>query len=181
MTIPAPIKPVNLEEIECNSAVEFISAISATPAKLEAPDFQNAWVYRGHGDAEWALQAAGWRPDGQKKLEPLREWLAPQVENLLEGTILFRGKVAKPDNRIEFALGYATEILAIRQFCDVADDIGLAIPDADKFPKYPQLLNIAIEAIPGMIYKYRYLEDFPIAFAQHHLSPLVSSIGLELQ
>jgi hypothetical protein len=166
-----PNTQIKLEVIECRDAVEFITKISAILTKPNAPDFQNPWAYRGHGDAGWALQPAGWRPDGQRKLEPLRIWLKPEIELRFARLTNFGDGPPNRNNQKDFALWYATELVAIRQFCDIADDIGLVIPDADKFPTLSEIPDVAFNCVPGIMRQATHLPDFPFAFAQHHGIP----------
>src|SRR2546428_459658 len=119
-----------IQEIRCKSVKRFLSKLSST-TDAKAPNFTNPWVYRGHADATWQLKPPAWRIDGRDKLKPLMDWLRPQITAAISKSpnwpIL---KADFRDNRLRYALHITSEVFAVTQFCAIADELGLVIPNA---------------------------------------------------
>ena len=163
-----------IEEIACGSAKEFIEGISQIP-EVGEPEFKNPLVYRGHGDAEYELKPAAWRDDGIGKLRPLHDW----VKGIFEACGGSRKWPESMQNssvflkRSEWAVLWAAELIAVRQFCDLADEIGLAIPFASDFPNVEDVIqSLRSGACESCIGRHeRSCLHVPTAFAQHHGVP----------
>jgi len=163
-----PDSGIRTQEIPCSTAREFIEEISRVSEDPIPPDFRNIWVYRGHADKDWKLQPSAWREDGRKKLAPLHEWLRPIVTHNLSQRFSANSAAWQNSATHEYVIDVSTEILAVRQFCDLADEIGLVIPEADKVPGLCDDIIAAVVARPtgGLG-----IPDAPFAFAQHHGIP----------
>jgi hypothetical protein len=161
-----------LIEIETNSADEFLEKIRPDWNQIRQPDYFDPWVYRGHNDATWQLLPAALRTDGKSKLSLLREWLRPHVRQISDGLSgPYKDLAAK---NFEENLQVVSEIVAVRQFCDLADELGLLIPQKDELPEVEDLIyqvvlgtvprGISFASVPLFI-------NIPFAFAQHHGIP----------
>ena len=158
--------------IHCKTAAEFVIAISEIPAEVRPPDFRNRWVYRGHGNADWELKPAAWRVDGRSKLAPLRAWLEKQ----------FPGPSGiAPTAWHELRFGVLAEVVAITQFCELADSIGLVIPDAERTPTIEdaagRIFGAPTTPLPDISRTFFGAANSgtniitPAAYAQHHGVP----------
>jgi len=156
-------EPENVEPIRCETAKQFIEEVSKV-SDIGPPDFRNPLVYRGHWDTDWELKPAAWREDGQAKLKPLADWLRAEFRRR------FPDARFRDDREHDSAAQWTTEVVAVRHFCDLADQIGLVIPNAHCLPS----LLRALESLPAIFADRAFTAsdwDIPIAYAQHHGVP----------
>jgi hypothetical protein len=168
-----------VETREFGSAKEFMDALLGLPTDTGAPDFRSPWVFRGHANADWKLQPPAFRSDGRAQLKPLIEWLRPQIEPVGLNNPNWRN-LGPNEQRLLFEceLQKTAEVLAIRQFCDVADELGLLIPGGDEIPPINEIFRSAFGNHPAMLLYWRretggneLFANTPFAFAQHHGIP----------
>jgi len=163
-----------IQELNFSTAEDFLNRLSEFHSEIEPPNYRSPWVFRGHNDASWELKPAAWRSDGQKKLEPLKNWLTPEVKVRVESRYQ---PGTNRDRILERIIQEAAELFAVRQFSELADELGLVIDNADKLPNLD-------DAITSAMYGGRYdsetnsidegqepVVDIPFAFAQHHGIP----------
>jgi hypothetical protein len=154
---------LRVEVITSKTAAEFLAKLIPSPDEIGPPDFTSPWVYRGHADEAWELKPSAWREDGVSKLAPLQRWLAPHVDMVTMG-------------REPHRLQLVTEVFAVRQFCDLADELGLLIPGADELLDLDDIIQLACTGgISRRIGERKppleLFPDVPFAFAQHHGIP----------
>ena len=160
----AELKSIEVKEFQ--DAVSFIDYLR--PTGKHWGDVSLDWYFRGHGDAAWALQPRSWRLDGQNILRPIKRALKPglkfnwnQIKSLIHEWL--------PENE-EFAfmniLHNATELEAVSQFANLADELG--------YPISPDNLTSGIEYIANFPGPYKWPSFEPKVeyyFAQHHGIP----------
>ena len=111
-----------------------------------------SWVYRGHWEAAWPLQPRAWRADGQAILKPLITRFTDQESQRYSEKRLLKATVQQ-----------AAEREAVRQFAELADELGQYVPDyLDWAQSGEQFLNDPIEPSEP--------DEF-FAYAQHHGIP----------
>jgi hypothetical protein len=152
--------------VDCTTAKEFLDAIAQPLSETGPPDFRNPWVYRGHGDASWKLKPAAWREESgtPERLIKLQNWVQLKFDKMDESkrSIWFNSQSVS-----KWAVRWATEFIAVRQFCELADEIGLAIPNADHFPTVDKVLGFLASGNCGWVDGQSFWH-IPTAFAQHH-------------
>lgn len=156
-----------VKEVPFNTAVAFLDGLEAFNSEYGPPDYRSPWVFRGHIDAAWELRPSAWRDDGMKKLEPLKKWLEPQVK----AYALSNGV---GERKLERCVQQAAEVFAVRQFCDLADDLGLLIDHAHEVPDRGSAIENAVgRYLPNGRIDTDHVTfvDMPFAFAQHHGIP----------
>ena len=111
-----------------------------------------SWIYRGHWNAVWPLQPRAWREDGQAILNPLITRFAKQESH------------RHSENRELMAtVQEAAEHEAVRQFAELADELGQYVPDyLDWVQSGEQFLNAPFDRVEP--------DEF-FAYAQHHGIP----------
>ncbi len=159
-----PADPPRFFSVQFTGASELITFLLDMAADAGPPEFRSQWVFRGHADAEWLLMATAFRQDGQDKLAPLREWLRALIIKRIEFRYNELGATAK-EKMLQIALQLASEVVAVRRFCNMADELGLSIPDAWHVTNEEGAIDGSVLDVGGMFI------DVPFAFAQHHGIP----------
>jgi hypothetical protein len=77
---------------------------------------------------------------------------------------------------VQISLQAACEVLAVRQFCDLADSLGLLIPRESDVPDVENAISMVLNGAMGVLGHQDPLNpdlfvDIPFAFAQHHGIP----------
>lgn len=150
--------------------------------ECRAPSFRSPWVYRGHGDAGWELQPAAWRKIEDPGLASIREWIRPKFERAADEDETARRIDRSAKIRTEYIdhhVAVLAEVQAVWQFCSLADDLGLTIPDAEKLMTLDESICAIIESQKNPLdelmldtaVKKELFPDKPFVFAQHHGVP----------
>jgi hypothetical protein len=164
-----------LQVIKSSTAQEFLDNIRPKSSQIGPPDFSDPWVYRGHYDAAWDLLPHAWRKDGQEKLRPLRGWLSPRVrQSLVTHPHYQEWTDEHRESCFRRSLQIVTEVFAVRQFCDLADELGIRIPNENEVPELGSTIPQAtLDFVPVgiMLARVPLFIDIPFAFAQHHGIP----------
>jgi hypothetical protein len=133
------------------------------------------WYFRGQADAEWDLRPYAWRESKDKLLEKGRDYFkyVKTAVNLAKRT---SDSLSSTDwNRVEFASKqFTVEMLLVREFYELADNVGLHIPDSEIPPITPDQIEIIVREIASAnpIGLHRMIWSDPaIALAQHHGIP----------
>lgn len=169
--------PFVIAEERYDSARQFITALQALPLEggRGSPEMRSPWVFRGHSDAGWNLVPCAWRPDGQRVLQPIMDRLRPKVESMYGA----RSPSTRPDliqRRTASAIQTASEVVAVSQFCRLADELGLEVPGGELVLDEQAAIEVALS---GTI-TYEALDpepstelfvNTPFALAQHHGIP----------
>jgi hypothetical protein len=146
------------------------------PSFKQTSDYSDPWVYRGHYDAGWKLLPAALRDDGKRKLAPLRAVVEPRLHKFLPAdNPLFQRQNPDRDECIRLTIQLATEVWAVRQFCDLADELGLLIPQQEKISDdldgvISNVISFGQRSRLDTIHMNLFV-DLPFAFAQHHGIP----------
>ncbi len=121
-----------VEYIACDTAEAFLDYLR--PANSVWGDgLRCHWIFRGHSDETWALQPRAFRSDGRAILEPLRamfEEAAASVRGQIERESCPVGmpQTHFHDSLLANVVQAATEYEAVRQFADLADELGHPVP-----------------------------------------------------
>ncbi|HUO08087.1 MAG TPA: FRG domain-containing protein [Phycisphaerae bacterium] len=166
------INKLKVRQENCKSASEFIAKLDRLNSVGEAPEFRSPWVFRGHWDSSWELLPSAWRPDGQNKLLKLANWLRPYLDDFVERYKAFEPK--ERERRREIGLQVLAEAIAVKQFCNLSDELGMIIDDADKvFDLSGAIKRVMVMLMhpPEPLIGNLIFKDVPFAFAQHHGIP----------
>ncbi|MGE5609551.1 MAG: FRG domain-containing protein [Bacillota bacterium] len=164
---------VEVKPFPTKSASEFLNALrrELLEGQGKPPDFTSPWLCRGHADADWELKPSAWRADGQEKLKPLIDWLRTR-------DVEFAAPCVDEDDHkrtVECNLQIVAEVYAVRQFCDVADQLGLTIPGAEEVLGLKGIIECVKHRSGsfylGVPYELKLFIPYPFAFAQHHGIP----------
>ena len=120
-----------LEIVEAESAEEFLDYLTVTRSHWRGGP-ECSWIFRGQADASWFLQPSAWRAAGRQSLRPL----LPRVKKEMALGKEQEGEIAAdtPTGRqLAGRLHRATEYAAIRTFGELADRLGLRVPEAESF------------------------------------------------
>jgi len=128
-----------LDVLEADSADEFLEYLTVTRAHWgNGPECP--WIFRGQADADWFLQPSAWRTSGRQILQPLLStvtkdfsWTEEEKRETTADTPTGRHLVGRRQR--------ATEYAAIRSFGELADRLGLRVPQAESFPTTRQFLE----------------------------------------
>jgi hypothetical protein len=159
----------NVEIISLESASSFLKALVPELDRIQTLDHINPLVYRGHYDSDWLLMPAALRKDGKDKLRPLCDLLRPKVRDQIKEY----GKVP-PEHLQENFIEIIAEVYAVRQFCDLADELGLIIPNAGDVSDLDDLMWRVImraDSQRRISQPSELFVDLPFTFAQHHGIP----------
>ena len=156
----------SIKVFEFKDAVNFINYLR--PIGKHWGEATLNWYFRGHGDAAWDLQPRAWRKDGQQILRPISKALRPgirvrwrEITELIDDT-MFNDE----DLAMQNILQNATELEAVRQFANLADELG--------YPISPDNLTSGMEYIVNFPVPYKWPSFEPkveFYFAQHHGIP----------
>jgi hypothetical protein len=167
--------PINPEHF--NTAENLLERIR--PTFKQTSDYSDPWVYRGHFDAGWKLLPAALRVDGKGKLATLRDVVATRLNKVADRDL---AQIAwHPDyrrERIDLMIQLAAEVFAVREFCDLADELGLVIPQQELIAEdldglIKNVISFSTTDAFGEISAHQetIFVDLPFAFAQHHGIP----------
>jgi len=125
------------------------------------------------------LLPSAWRDDGKATLAPLREWLDKRLRTNYSPLLNEAGLTGPThEPRIQSALQIVCEVFAVRQFCDLADELGLLIQGESEVLALDESIQLAvtgqIQRLLGSLDQPTPLASFvdlPFAFAQHHGIP----------
>ena len=147
------------QEVLCDSAAEFLSHLRvSSPTWLAPKKLVSSWVFRGQGNAQWDLKPSAWRPDGQAKLAPVMDGLRERVQSLIPRP----GEIAE-----KYLIQVTAEQRAIVQFAEMADSLGLKIPDIELIQKVDSIMDLWMNT--GSSKHER--PSRAVATAQHHGVP----------
>jgi hypothetical protein len=165
---------VHVEEVRFKKPGELIEFIQLLQTDGDKPDFRSGWVYRGHWDSGWELKPAAWRPDGQKKMANLIEFLRPYIESI---NINLSGPDEWKRRMLDRIIQTVAEVVTVRQFCDLADELGMWIMDSGDVLNQNDAAelvshgSIIRQFIDSNVPTPKLFVDIPFAFAQHHGIP----------
>jgi hypothetical protein len=112
----------------------------------------------------------------------LHQWIRPKVEKA-EAADFEKRKLTQKDEerkeRIDHVVGVLSEVQAVWQFCNLADEHGLSVPDAEKLMNLDESIRCYFkdEANPldalmsDTTMTKEMFPDKPFVFAQHHGVP----------
>jgi FRG domain-containing protein len=156
----------SIEVIEFTDAVSFVDYLR--PIGEHWGNVTLDWYFRGHGNAAWDLQPHAWREDGQKILRPISKALYPgvrtrwnEIKELIDNTMYNADDVA-----IQNILQNATELEAVRQFADLANELGYPISPDNLISGSEYIVNF-----PGPYRWPTFEAKIEFYFAQHHGIP----------
>jgi len=142
-------------------------------------DHRSTWVFRGHADATWPLQPSAWRPM-KNRLQKLKKILKPKIASLCyedSNWSCFKSKMQR-DRRMASALQFAIEFVSVRQFCRLANELGLNLATDGFFLQSDDIsLNAEVQRYaihPGSSSNEDHdniFQSHPFAIAQHHGIP----------
>ena len=121
------------------------------------------WIFRGHGDASWVLQPSAWRKEGQETLKPLLDKFRCEVARSLQGQKTDRLTA----HVIESAAQFLAEQQAVREFADLADQLGHPVPELPR--KFDVMTPVNTRA--GRSCPRDYKPNKAHALTQHHGIP----------
>ncbi|MGA2583179.1 MAG: FRG domain-containing protein, partial [Tepidisphaeraceae bacterium] len=167
--------------IPSTSAAEFLNNLSPQGDRIDETDHTDMWVYRGHHDANWKLTPAAWREDGQQKLLRLSKRIKPRVIEIMRESSGQSSVPPEIENKVQYRcelyIELITEIYAVKQFCNLADEIQVLIPDVEKVFELPEIIEYVVSGSLSHFVGARPREnselflDVPFAVAQHHGIP----------
>ena len=164
--------PVPLKEQPFTTADAFLDHLLNGFPEYDELQFRSPWVFRGHNDARWQLMPPAWRTDGETKLAPLKEKITRLIKRYYKAPHLSSDFVAGDLPR---AVQDATEAVAVKHFCALADELGMEVPGAEALLDLEDALSVAATGrSAGTLFPGEELElfvDSPFAFAQHHGIP----------
>lgn len=169
-----------------DTAREFLDAlrISSGLWLSEYERWQSTWIFRGHGNAKWALIPSAWRT---KDLEPYKDEERIRIPGTIRRTVSelkeksqIEVDDSKVNNLIEVLLQSIAELNAIEEFADLADKIGHPIPEIPRKFNRDDLtflylhcgkycFDSRIEARSA--YPFLVPDHLTVAIAQHHKVP----------
>ncbi|MFT3881296.1 MAG: FRG domain-containing protein [Gemmatales bacterium] len=168
------------ELVNLTSAEDFINYLRVTDNRW-APQkgFECEWIFRGQSDSErWELVPSAWRSTG--KIVSIRNRIRPTVEAeiLKEASSLQPGfdvSLVTTQNHytcdlpliIEHNVQVLSEAIVIREFCGIADELGLPVHDIDELPlKLHDHRSYAMNTLPPS-----HKPQTAMSLAQHHGVP----------
>ena len=156
----------SIEIIEIEEADKFIDYLRLTQSHWGETSVN--WYFRGHGDAEWLLQPAAWREDGRKILNPISRALKPGLKAKWEGIKRNIDKqwLIEEETTFQNILNNATELEAVYQFSNLADELGYPISPNDLISGLKYIVNF-----PGPFGWPIFQPKVEFFYAQHHGIP----------
>jgi len=182
-----------------DTAEKFLEALRPTHpdwlAWSSGKPWQNGWIFRGHGDANWPLLPGVWRRTRleQDRTEPektLRQ-AAKQIQSRLlrRALPILKARRTALDTDAAFTFGEAKRILhvllyahaelsLIYEFTRFADELGYQVPGANQLPENTErFVESYLDALQNA-HKGNYQAllstiwaNEAVAFAQHHGIP----------
>ncbi len=160
-----------VEYIRFEDAKEFLEYLRPTNSVWEADVFEAPWVFRGQSNAAHPLRPRAWRsfPNGPLKL--LHDHLAARLSenpiNEMEDNV--RRLVRRGGDEVaarDYFVHTATELEAVRQFTERADQLGLHIPSQS-----PPMTGLQFLHSLRIMNIQHFAPSPAFAFAQHHGIP----------
>ena len=139
----------NVEVVGTQTAEEFLAYLDRGDRRWgDGP--QVRWVFRGHGDDRWRLLPRALREDGRAILQRIYD-------------ALHRLPSASGEKWPDARVWLAAEFEALKQFVELADELGFQVPDGEFVPRGAQFLRASSETI--------FPPSIATALAQHHGIP----------
>jgi len=176
------------EEIECNTAVEFIEVLRPTHPRWATERLDSEWIYRGHCNAKWELLPSVWRAIQRDDIKEFRhlvgnngalDKLPADWRNVdkppfgLERDVLDVWKLlddrTKQRRVDEFGEQLVFEIQLVRDFWIVANEVGHPVNAPGWIEIDVRLSNILHRTTGG--HREEFFEHPLVATAQHHGVP----------
>ena len=176
------------EEIECNTAVEFVESLRPTHPRWTTDRLDSEWIYRGHCKAEWELLPSVWRGIQSNDIEEFRQLvrnnkavnkLPSDWRNVDKPPFGFERDVLEVwkglddhtrQRRVhEFGEQIVFEIQLIRDFWVVANEVGHPVNAPAWIETDAHLSDIVGRTRGG--HREEFFEHPLVATAQHHGVP----------
>ena len=156
----------SVELIEFDDAEKFLEYLRPTNKHWGENNLD--WLFRGHGDADWALKPYAWREEGQNILNPISKALEPILKQRWDEVKTCIDRPLLKDEKLTYdnILHNASGIEVVNQFSDLADELGYPVPSNDRICGH-DYLNI----FPGPLNWPSFNPSVEFYFAQHHGIP----------
>lgn len=154
------------QDQECQSAVEFLDALQPYRAPWHPPEASRKWIFRGQGDSDWPLLPRLLREQSDQTSPQDPESLRERVRQIVDEMTpieVNQDTERKRALKTEACLRQFAEVLAIGEFCDLADELGFPIKQANRrFAVDERAIRNALNDRLWDVMSER------IALAQHH-------------